>query len=180
MAIGDQIKKLRKAQGLTQAQFGERIGIKQNTIAQMETQARNTSAQTIRAICREFNVNELWLTQGLGPMFQPATSYNEVRDFVFRVCAEEPDDFKVKLIKALAKLGPKEWAALERFALELEKEMNSKTKECKATQEQGGPLGVSRMGADLSDMGKYWDALNDSPPPSQFDNADNPPADGED
>ena len=36
MNIGDRIKKLRKELDLTQQKFGERLGVKGNTIAQYE------------------------------------------------------------------------------------------------------------------------------------------------
>ena len=52
----ERIRKLRKTLELTQQEFGKRIGMKRNSIALIEG-GRNTSEQTIFAICREFNVN---------------------------------------------------------------------------------------------------------------------------
>lgn len=54
---------------LTQREFGDYIGIKQNSIALIESGKRNASNQVIRSICREFNVNEEWLRYGTGEMF---------------------------------------------------------------------------------------------------------------
>lgn len=71
--IGDRIKTLRKALHLTQQKFGERIGLKQNSVALIEA-GRETSDQTIFAICREFRVNEDWLRTGEGEMFVPTPS----------------------------------------------------------------------------------------------------------
>lgn len=68
--IGDRIKTLRKALHLTQQKFGERIGLKQNSVALIEA-GRETSDQTIFAICREFRVSEDWLRTGEGEMFVP-------------------------------------------------------------------------------------------------------------
>lgn len=73
MTINERIKKVRKALDLTQREFGEHIGMKQNSIAQVEM-GRNTSDQTIFAICREFNVNEDWLRTGEGEMFKADAS----------------------------------------------------------------------------------------------------------
>ena len=69
--IGERIKELRKALSLTQTAFGERIGLKQNSVALIEA-GRATSDQTIFAICREFRVNEEWLRTGAGEMFVPS------------------------------------------------------------------------------------------------------------
>lgn len=69
--IGERIKELRKALSLTQTAFGERIGLKQNSVALIEA-GRATSDQTIFAICREFRVSEEWLRNGKGEMFVPS------------------------------------------------------------------------------------------------------------
>ena len=66
--MNERIKILRKSLGLTQQNFAIRIGMKQNSIALIES-GRNTSDQTILSICREFNVNEEWLRTGKGEMF---------------------------------------------------------------------------------------------------------------
>jgi len=67
--MNERIKKLRKELSLTQQAFADKIGLKQNTIALIESGKRNTSDQSIFAICREFNVNESWLRTGEGQMF---------------------------------------------------------------------------------------------------------------
>ena len=59
---------------LTQSAFANRIGMKQNTIATYEMGRNVPSDQSIRSICREFNVNEEWLRYGTGEMFLPDTN----------------------------------------------------------------------------------------------------------
>lgn len=71
MTLGERIKKLRKALDLTQQKFADRLGMKRNSIAQVEM-GRSTSDQTIKGICREFSVSEEWLRTGAGEMFVPA------------------------------------------------------------------------------------------------------------
>ena len=69
----DRIKKLRKQYlDMTQAAIAERIGIKQNTVAQYETGRNEPTDTVITLICREFNVNETWLRTGTGEMFNPS------------------------------------------------------------------------------------------------------------
>lgn len=72
--MNTRIKELRKALGLTQAKFAQRIGLKQQTITLIETGKRNISDYSIRNICREFKVNEEWLRTGKGEMFLPGPS----------------------------------------------------------------------------------------------------------
>ena len=66
--MNERIKKIRKEFGLTQTEFGKKIGVKGNTITNYETGLRNPSEAIIMAICREFSVNELWLRTGTGEM----------------------------------------------------------------------------------------------------------------
>lgn len=86
--IGERIKELRKALSLTQTAFGERIGLKQNSVALIEA-GRATSDQTIFAICREFRVNEEWLRNGTGEMFvpTPASIVDELAE-EYHLCPE--------------------------------------------------------------------------------------------
>ena len=70
--IGDNIKKLRNELGLTQVEFGDKIGIKQNTLASIESGKKNTSRQNLLAISREFGVRLEWLETGEGEMYKQA------------------------------------------------------------------------------------------------------------
>lgn len=62
------IKQIRKKIGLTQVEFGERLGLKGNTITTYETGLRIPSESVIMAICREFGINRDWLETGTGEM----------------------------------------------------------------------------------------------------------------
>ena len=76
----ERIRQLRKALGLNQTDFGNRIGVKQTTIAGYETGAKNPMDAVVTSICREFNVNEDWLRTGDGGddnMFVKATPYEQ-------------------------------------------------------------------------------------------------------
>ena len=64
----NRIKEIRKKNKLTQVEFGEKISVKGNTITNYENGLRTPSDAVIRSICREFNVNEEWLRNGIGNM----------------------------------------------------------------------------------------------------------------
>lgn len=67
--MNERIKELRKALGLTLEEFGSRIGMGKSSVSKIEKGLNGTTDQTIRSICREFNVNETWLRTGDGDMF---------------------------------------------------------------------------------------------------------------
>ena len=64
--MNERLKELRNKLNLTQEEFGKKIGSARNTIANYETGNRNPSNAIITSICREFNVNEVWLRTGEG------------------------------------------------------------------------------------------------------------------
>lgn len=68
----NRIKRIRKEAGLTQKEFAEKLGIKQNTVATYEMGRIGVSDAVIISICREFNINEEWLRTGLGDMHSDA------------------------------------------------------------------------------------------------------------
>lgn len=87
------LKIVRKEAGLTQAEFGEKIGVKGNTIANYEVGYRVPLDAVITAICREFRVSETWLRTGEGEM------HVETADmFISRVCAEKGLNANVRTI----------------------------------------------------------------------------------
>ena len=72
--MNERSKKLRKVLDLTQQEFGERLGIKRNTIATYESGRNEPIDAVVSLICKEFNVNEEWLRDGIGEMFKAAPS----------------------------------------------------------------------------------------------------------
>ncbi len=69
MTIGGRIRILRKELSLTQSEFGDKIGLKQAVIGQMENNTRNITDRTILLICEKYSVSNQWLRDGIGEMF---------------------------------------------------------------------------------------------------------------
>ena len=70
--MNERIRKLRKHLDLTQEAFGEKIGVKRNTIATYEMGRSEPSNAAVSLICKTFGVNEAWLRNGEGEMFVPS------------------------------------------------------------------------------------------------------------
>lgn len=113
MTLGERIKKVRRTLDLTQREFGERISIKQNSVAQIEM-GRNTSDQTIVSICREFNINETWLRTGEGDPFVQRSKEDELAQ-VFSAISASDDELIKRIIRAYWKLDSKEKAAVKKL-----------------------------------------------------------------
>lgn len=66
--MNERIKKLRKALGLTQQEFADKLSIKRNTVATYESGKSNPSDAAVILICKTFDVSETWLRTGEGEM----------------------------------------------------------------------------------------------------------------
>lgn len=100
----NRIKELRKTLKLSQRDFGERIGVTDTSISKLEKGERNPSDQTIKSICREFNVNPYWLKDGKGEMFNniPETLLDELAD------EYNLDDLQLRLVKVFLEMNEEE------------------------------------------------------------------------
>lgn len=67
--MNGRIRELRKKLELSQKEFAQKIGLKQNAISYMEKSGATVTEQNIKAICSQFSVNEDWLRTGCGKMF---------------------------------------------------------------------------------------------------------------
>ena len=85
--MNERIKALRKRLGLTQQAFADRLKIARGNIGAYEVGKNAPSDAVISLICKEFNVNEIWLRTGEGGDDNMFTKVNEEekRDYVNQV-----------------------------------------------------------------------------------------------
>lgn len=68
MSINERIKEVRKARGLNQKEFSDKIGLTQSAVSRMESADVAIIDQNVRLICQTFHINEKWLRTGQGKM----------------------------------------------------------------------------------------------------------------
>ena len=114
IGLRERIKKIRKESGLTQAEFGAKIGVKSNTITTYETGTRVPSDAVIHSICRENNVSDAWLRTGEG---QPYIQLDEDAEFlkVMEAINISDDDLIKRIIRAYWSLDDAEKAAVKKL-----------------------------------------------------------------
>lgn len=115
----DRIRKIRKHFNLTQTEFGEKIGVKGNTITGYENGLRAPSTAVITAICREFSVNEKWLRTGDGEMFIQLSRDAQITKFVGEALRGESPTDQQRFLNALLGATPEELHAIAEFAKRL-------------------------------------------------------------
>ncbi len=117
----ERIKELRKYLGLTQAEFGEKIAMRQTGVAWLESGDRKITDRVITTICAVFGVDEIWLRTGDGEMFREPTIDEQIAGFVGDVLSDKGDEFQKRVMRILASLGPEGWKALSDFLDAVEK-----------------------------------------------------------
>lgn len=112
MTQGERIREVRKALGLTLEKFGEKIGMKKNSVSQLENEKNSVTEQVVKAICREYNVDYMWLTTGDGEMF--IDTDDDFIERIDRIMAGE-DEARKSLFKFMLELSDEDIAALDRL-----------------------------------------------------------------
>lgn len=120
MVIGERIKLLRKHLNLTQAEFSDKLGLSHNAIARYENGSRTPMEQTIKSICREFNVSYAWLVEGIEPMFSETDNTTMLID---RILAGENETAK-SVFKAFARLSESDWQIVEKIIDSINEQKN--------------------------------------------------------
>lgn len=109
----EQIKIVRKTNGLNQEEFGKRLGISGAAVSRIESGERSASEPVIRAICSQFGINRHWLETGEGEMIDPQIDsdielltramegQSEAKKNLLRIVAGMPEELLDKIIEYL-------------------------------------------------------------------------------
>ena len=112
MTQNERIKEVRKSLGLTLEKFGERIGLKKSAVSLIENGKNSVTDANVKAICREFGVDYIWLTTGDGEMF--VDTDDDFIERIDRIMAGE-DDAPKNLFKFMLELSDEDIEALDRL-----------------------------------------------------------------
>ena len=114
MTSNERVKVLRKSLNLSGEKFGAALGVKKNAISQIENGINNISPQMFKSICREFNIREEWLRDGIEPMRNERSKDKKLEVFFDEVLADD-DSFRKDFLLTLAQLDVSEWKVAEQF-----------------------------------------------------------------
>ena len=104
--LGQRVKDIRLALNKTQEEFGAQIGIKKNSLSQIENGKNALTQQNIVAICKTFHVSENWLRTGEGQMFIEVTRADELARLIEETMSEESGEIKRRIATAVLRLTP--------------------------------------------------------------------------
>ena len=100
--MNERIKLVREGAGLTQAAFGQRIGLSRDVINNLERGRVEPKDHIIKLICDEYQVQEHWLRTGTGPMHTQPSTFS-LDQFVQERGAS---DLELEIMKAYFELDP--------------------------------------------------------------------------
>lgn len=122
--MNERIKQVRKQKNLSQSAFGEPFGASRDMINNVENGRAAVSDMMIAAICRTYNVDEVWLRTGVGDPF-PVKSRKDVLDeYIGQLSEGKRSDIEQMLIELMAETTVEEWAALANVFKKLADKMN--------------------------------------------------------
>lgn len=117
MEIYERIAVIRKALKLSRREFGEKIGVSESVIVNIEMNRLSRPDQKkplYNLICSTFKVDPYWLETGDGEMFMPQTKDDMITDFLAEVLSQEEESFKRRFVERLAALDEDGWILLEK------------------------------------------------------------------
>ncbi len=130
MTQGERVKKVRKSKEMTMEKFGERLGVTRTAISNIEKGYRGLTEQMLKAICREFNVNEEWLRTGDGDMPQKLSEEEEIADLVSGVLENGKNNefygIILEIIRTYNELSPGSQEVIKNFSKKLGENLSKK------------------------------------------------------
>ena len=115
--MNERIKALRKRLGLTQQAFADRLKIARGNISAYEVGKNAPSDAVISLICKEFNVNEIWLRTGEGGDDNMFTKVNEEDRFSINLgkLSRTENQMARNMLNAIAEADPEKLKHIEEF-----------------------------------------------------------------
>ena len=107
--MNKRIRQIRLDLGLSQEEFGRRLGITKSAVSRIENSSNGASGQTVKSICREFSIDYAWLTTGQGEMF--AENDDQITKLVDTVLAGE-NEFARAIFRGFAQFSAEDWQQL--------------------------------------------------------------------
>ena len=112
--LSERISLIVASSKLSKTKFAEQINISQPYLSQLCTGVKTPSDRTITDICREFNVNEVWLRTGDGEPYQEETRQEQIMKFAVQTI-KGSDEFRKQFVSMLAKLDVEDWEVLAKI-----------------------------------------------------------------
>lgn len=120
--IQPRIKTLRQTLGMSQTDFGQKIGVTRSVLSNLDLGITTLHDPLLSLVCSVFNVRREWLETGSGEMFEQPDTEAPFYNAVASISNDDPGSFRKRFVVALAELDDAELDAMERFIRSLLRE----------------------------------------------------------
>lgn len=124
--LSERVREARNALGLSQSEFGARIGVSIDVIKNIEYSRTNPTNLLLNHMCEIHHINRDWLETGEGEMFDPNAKVDEAARLVESV-SDSPA--MRSLLATWAQLSDENKAVFEKFAADYVTEYNRRKEE---------------------------------------------------
>lgn len=112
--MNERIKELRLKLGLSQEDFGRRLGVGRGAITNIELNKVEPKPLFVDLICEQFRVNKEWLETGDGPMLADTLPEDELATIWAQIKTSDDDLIKA-IIKSYWQLSDSDKAAVRKM-----------------------------------------------------------------
>lgn len=123
MTVGERIRWLRKSENvsLTLEKFSARLGITRAGLSNIENGNRALTDQMLLAICREFNVREEWLRDGIGEPFVEKSRWDQIVGYLDRL-SDMSENVRKRFADALDAMEEEDWKIIREIIDRIERD----------------------------------------------------------
>jgi transcriptional regulator with XRE-family HTH domain len=113
--IAERIRELRENLGINQDDFAKKIDLDRSHISKFEKGAITPKDRHIALICGAFNVNEVWLRNGIGEMYNPPPDEPPLTDNeekllkLFKQLLPDLQKYVIEQVNKLLKMTQESW-----------------------------------------------------------------------
>lgn len=127
MAANERLKFMREALGLSQAEFGEIIGLSRSGVSEIESGRRNVTEKHIKMLTLQpvdgKYINEEWLRSGEGEPFKKLSKEEEIASYVEDLLSDGTEnplyEIILEIMRTYSELTPKSQEVLRDFSRRL-------------------------------------------------------------
>lgn len=123
--MNERIKELRLKLGLSQEDFGRRLGVGRGAITNIELNKVEPKPLFVDLICEQFHANKEWLETGDGPMLADALP-EDVLATIWAQIKTSDDELIKAIIRSYWKLNDSDKAAVRKMVDKMVDELDKK------------------------------------------------------
>ena len=117
--MNNRVKEIRQSKthkNNTLEKFGEPLGLKKSALSLIESGKNTLTEQNIKAICREYKVNEDWLRYGTGEMFVELSRKDKIIAWASEALSGESEEYRNRFVDVLDALSVDDWEIIANTA----------------------------------------------------------------